>query len=128
MFFSWLPSLHGCTRKPSFLELLHHGLHGDPFDALVGVDPVDDALLHQHDLGLPADLRVDAHGENKTIVLLVHECEDILPRLLDRISIDIAVGGSLLQGQDEGRPVVQMPIGGDNHDVGRLQRAHGLHP
>lgn len=122
------PSPDLCTSEPPFLELLDHVLHGHPLDPFVGVDPLDDPLVHQHDLGFPADLRVDAHGEHEGVVLSVQEGKLVLPQAFDHVGVHEPVRRRLFEVELERRPVVQVPVGGDLDDLGGLDGRHGFHP
>lgn len=116
------------TRQPPLLELLDHSLHGNPLDPFMLIDPLNQALMHQNDLRLPADLGMDAHGEHKRVVFTVQESELVLPQPLDHVGVDVAVGGGLFERQLERRPVVQMPVGGHLDDLGWLEGRQGFHP
>lgn len=123
-----LASLDLDAGQVAGLELVDHPFHGYPLDAFVLVDPLDDALVHEHHLRFPADLRVNAHGKDKSVVLPVQEGKLVLPKSFDDVRVDEPVGGGLLQRELERRPVVQVPVGGDFDHLRRFERAHGLHP
>lgn len=92
------------------------------------IDPLDDPLMHEHDLRLPADLWMDTHGEHERVVFAVQEGKLILPEPLDHVRIHVTVRRGLLQTQLERRPVIQMPVGRHFDNTRGLDGRHGLHP
>lgn len=80
-----LQHLTGRRRHPSArlrriltLEIITHLLKGDPLDALMAVDVVDDALMHQQYVWVTGDIGMDGHGENELVIIGVEVVEVIL--------------------------------------------------
>lgn len=71
---------------------------------------------------------MNTHGENERLVLPVEEIELFFPHALDHVRVDVAVGRGLLEGELEGRPVVEVPVCRDLDDAGWGEGGHGRHP
>lgn len=48
--------------------------------------------MHENDLWLPANLRVDGHGENEAVVLAIGKVKLLAPQLLHHGRINKALG------------------------------------
>jgi len=87
------------------LEIIAHLLHGDPLDALVAVDVVDDALVHEQDVWATRNVRVDGHGEDKLVVVGIEVVEVVLPDVLDVARVRPAAGEGGVLDEHHGRQV-----------------------
>lgn len=151
----------------AFAKFLSHVSHGHPLNAFVAVDVLDhpardsqqisrDRLrreekgylpfVHQYDLRLPANLRMDTNWKDKRIILAIRKVKLFAPKLFDNMCIDEAMLRGCISpcvAHDRAadltycwpthhglqwRPVVKMPVGWDLHDFARLQSSHGCHP
>lgn len=83
------------SRHPALQKFLRDVTQRHPFDTFMLVDVLNDPaavsvrrktycggdspLMHQDDLRLPADLRMDAHGKDERVILSVCEVELLHP-------------------------------------------------
>lgn len=74
------------------LKVVADLLHGDPLDALVLVDVLNQPLVHEQDMGAARDVGVDGDGKDELVVLAVEVVEVVPPDVLDVPGIDPSVG------------------------------------
>lgn len=81
----------GHSGQLARFELIAYLSHSDKLHTLLRLQILDQTLVHQHDVGLPADLRMTADAEHEGVVLSVEKVKLILPLDLHVSWVDKAV-------------------------------------
>lgn len=58
---------------------------------MLSIDPVNEPLVHSEDMRAPTDLRVDADGEDESVVVFITPLELFFPLLLDIERINVTL-------------------------------------
>lgn len=74
----------------SRFELVGHLFKCTPLNSIVLIDPFDDPLMHQNDLRLTTNLRMDADWKHELVVLPVTELKLLLPESFNVMRVDEA--------------------------------------
>jgi hypothetical protein len=119
------------TTQFSTLKLIDNLLHSYPFNPFVTIDPLNQPLVQQQHLRLPADLRMDTDREHKATIfgtLPVKVLKLLFPKPLNDCCVDESVRRSLRERKLKRRPVVQVPVCRDFYHGRGLEGAHWGHP
>ena len=112
----------------SFLEFSRHCSECHPLNSLMLANILNDPLVHQQNMRLPAHLWVNRHWEDERIILPIREIELLHPQLLDDMSIHEALRSRSARDGLQGWPVVEVPVCWNLNDFGRPHNCHGRHP
>src|SRR5271165_2985999 len=109
-------------------KILGDLLECKPFDAIVAVDVLDQALEHEDYLRPTAHVRVYGHRENAVVHLTVDPVELFPPHVLDVGRADEAVAVRDLLHEQHRWQVVHIPVGADPDEVDLFSVHHRPHP
>lgn len=74
-----------------FSKLIRHLVKCQPFNALMCIYPINEPLVHRHDMRSSRDLWMNADREDEGVVFSVAPCKHILPPPLDTVRVDKAL-------------------------------------
>ena len=84
-------SLLTCSANPSMAEFFRHLRCSHPLNPLVRVHPLNEPLMHHQDVGSSRDLRMDADGKDKCVIVLIAPGEHVLPCSLHAVRINVSM-------------------------------------
>jgi len=118
-----------CSRRGvAGREIIGNLIEGDPPDALVLFDVVDNSFEHQKDLRMSREIGVEIDGEYGMVQLPVDPVELVAPHLFQLSWVDPAMTVGVGLDEHHRRQVIEVPVRRNLDQIGLLAADQRLHP